>query len=83
MGTVTASCGHVLEDGEDTVSVRNGHESCDAVDGFSACVEYHSYCPACAERAKSWDTYLAPEVPDEWWYRVGYPAWRAKINQST
>ena len=42
MGNIRASCGHVLKDGEDTVHVREGHESCDAVDGYSAAVNHYS-----------------------------------------
>lgn len=77
-GSITASCGCTLKDDEEIVPVRLGGESCDAVDGFSASVSYHSYCPACAEKAKSWDVYLADDVSDDWWFETGYRQWRER-----
>ena len=73
-----ANCGHEVDIGE-TVLVREGHESCDAVDGYRAAVNYYSYCAACAERAKGWDTYLADEAAEDWWFREGYLQWRERI----
>lgn len=76
--SVTASCGHVLKDGEETIPVRIGGEDCDGAYGFSACVEYSSFCPSCAEKARSWETYLPDDVGDDWWFEVGYPQWMAR-----
>lgn len=81
-GSIIASCGCKLVDGEETVQVRIGHETCDAVDGFYPCVGYHAYCPRCAEKAKAWDTYLPDDVPDEWWFNEGYPAQRKRMSAS-
>ena len=78
MGSITASCGHTLKDGEEIVPVRTGGESCDAVDGFQPCVEYHSFCPTCAELAKTRDTYLRDDVPDDWWFNTGHAEWLAR-----
>jgi formylmethanofuran dehydrogenase subunit E-like metal-binding protein len=55
-GSVTASCGHVLAEGETGVDVISGGEDCDAVDGFRPCLFYNHFCPKCAAewRAKGW-----------------------------
>lgn len=87
MSTTTASCGHQLAPHEDTVVVRYGASECDAIEGYSAAVAYVSFCPACAENAKSWPEYLADGVPDEWWFSVGYDEWlsssKPKISSET
>lgn len=72
-------CGHHAEDGT-AVTVREGHENCDAADGFRASVNFWRYCPACAENAKAtWDTYLADDAAEEWWFREGYRQWRERV----
>jgi hypothetical protein len=55
-GSITASCGHVLADHENTVSVVYSDQTCDAIDGFSPCLVFAEFCPKCAEewKAKGW-----------------------------
>ena len=49
-GSITASCGHKLEDGDEGQSIIYGGEDCDAVRGFSPCLFYAHFCTACAEQ---------------------------------
>lgn len=75
--TITASCGHVVDDTDDLIRIRFGDSTCDAVDGYVPCVVYASYCKECAERAKTFKMqYLEDDVPDEWWYSTGYHKWQ-------
>lgn len=72
-------CGHETPDGT-AVTVREGHESCDAIDGYRAAVNRWRYCPTCAERAKTtWDTYLDDDAAEDWWFSEGYRQWRERI----
>jgi hypothetical protein len=48
VGGIQCSCGHWLVGDEDSVPVTYGGETCDAVDGFSRCITYAEFCPACA-----------------------------------
>jgi len=58
---VIASCGHQCAE---TVAVRYHDEVCDAVDGFIPCVVYAEFCPPCAEAARAWPEFIAPEPTD-------------------
>lgn len=62
--TIIASCRHELKPGEDTVSVRYADEVCDPVTGFSPCVVYAEFCPACAADWKARGLLLSPEQAD-------------------
>jgi len=66
-GSIIASCGHALADGEEEVAVRWREQECDAVSGFYNAVAHGSFCPRCAaewrergdlietdEEAKAW-----------------------------
>jgi hypothetical protein len=47
-GRITASCGHLIPEGEDTLSVVYRSQACDALTGFSDCTIYAEYCTDCA-----------------------------------
>jgi hypothetical protein len=66
-GSITASCGHKVEEVEDMVDVIYSGEDCDAVTGFHPCLFYASFCPACAEdwRNKGW-LFASEEEADAW-----------------
>lgn len=64
-GSLTASCGHTLTDGERTVSVVYGDYDCDAIDGFSRCVVYASFCPRCATE-RSGEFFKTKAEADAW-----------------
>lgn len=83
MGTIKASCGHILGENETTVQVREGFEDCDVIHGFQPCVLYLTYCPRCAESAKSWKNYLPSDVPDEWWHTIGYDRWKESFSKDS
>lgn len=76
--TITASCGHLLKDGEEAVIVRIGGEDCDAVGGFAPAVDHFAYCAACANEAKTLPEFIPNGTPDEWWFDVGYSRWLAE-----
>lgn len=66
--TIMASCGHVLTEGEELVSVALGGETIDAVDGILPCITYGSYCPACAAEAMRSENYLKDaEAEEQFW----------------
>lgn len=64
-GSITASCGHVLTDGDEGREVRYSGETCDAVEGFKPCVHYAWFCTACADEARSWPEFLPDEAAAE------------------
>jgi len=51
-GSIRASCGHFLKDGEEIVDVRWKDTTCDPVTGFTNAVAYGSFCPTCAREWK-------------------------------
>lgn len=63
--SITASCGHELKDGESTVPVALAGEACDAIEGFVPCVNHHSYCPACAVKARALPNFLKDEAAED------------------
>jgi len=66
-GSIQASCGHFLKDGEEIVDVRWRDTTCDPVTGFTNAVAYGSFCPTCArewrERGDLLDT---AEEAEKW-----------------
>lgn len=67
VGSITASCGCKLTDGDEGREVNYSGESCDWLDGFKPCVHYAWYCTACADKARQWPEFLAThEAADAW-----------------
>jgi hypothetical protein len=53
MGSITASCGHVLGPDEEDVMVFYKDEDCDAVEGFHPVLISASFCQKCAAEWKA------------------------------
>lgn len=83
MGSITASCGHILGKDETIVVVREGSEDCHVIDGIGPTVNYFSYCNACAEQARLHPNFLSDDVPDEWWYNIGYMEYKEKYTEAS
>ena len=68
-GSIILSCGHKSEDyPNDAIPVRWGEFDCDAIEGFLPVVTYADYCPSCAAKAKTWDTYIETDEQEKEWF---------------
>lgn len=77
IGSITASCGHKLADGEEGVDVIYKDEQCLAVEGFIPVIVYGYFCQKCAAKWRSEGLLFDNnEEAEKWLMEVKYPDWR-------